>query len=278
MASQLQNEPHSNRIGILFEQAFSCYLSHEPLALTRAICRFDQIQSRIQVQSKTTGKTIGEFDFLFIDTLEKRPVHAELAVKFFLLKRPAMSNPEVMANWIGPNQRDRLDLKYEKLFIQQLQLATTPEGRQKVEQLSFEAARIQQQYHVKGVLFYPIEKAGTEINQLRSTLPNTINPQCSLGFWLEMDQAPAFFAGKAHWRWRLLRRREWIYQWETASLATGAAADYSPQTLSTGALEQALHQQLLQFKTPVQIVGFAKEDGYEAQRYFVAPTGWSETT
>ena len=73
-------------------------------------------------------QTIGAFDFLFRDVLTGEVIHLEFAVKILLL-REGIRGRETPRDWIGPEGRDRLDLKLAKLSDSQLRLGGEPEAR-----------------------------------------------------------------------------------------------------------------------------------------------------
>ena len=66
--------------------------------------------------------TLGELDFVIENRQLNRIEHHELAVKFYLGKQ----TPEGV-RWIGPNRRDRLDLKLRRMREHQMTLGQAPE-------------------------------------------------------------------------------------------------------------------------------------------------------
>lgn len=69
------------------------------------------------------SRTLGELDILVENRQLNRIEHHEVAVKFYL----GASTPEGL-RWIGPNRRDRLDLKIRRMREHQMTLAETPEA------------------------------------------------------------------------------------------------------------------------------------------------------
>lgn len=69
------------------------------------------------------SRTLGELDILVENRQLNRIEHHELAVKFYL----GTSTAEGL-RWIGPNRRDRLDLKISRMRDHQMTLAQTPEA------------------------------------------------------------------------------------------------------------------------------------------------------
>lgn len=72
------------------------------------------------VQIVVDKKTIGELDFIAEDLSDGRILHIELAYKFYLYDSKISSEP--LHNWIGPNRRDSLIEKLEKLKKKQYPL------------------------------------------------------------------------------------------------------------------------------------------------------------
>lgn len=73
-------------------------------------------------QFHTNGHTIGELDFLLKQTRTGALIHLETAVKFYL--EYGIGDH---LSWIGPNPKDTLRKKTDKLFQQQLKLTSHPE-------------------------------------------------------------------------------------------------------------------------------------------------------
>lgn len=71
---------------------------------------------------KDGGRTLGDLDLLFEDDVRGARVHWELAVKFYLRAKPSAD----WAQWIGPDPRDRLDLKLRRVIDHQLPLGRHP--------------------------------------------------------------------------------------------------------------------------------------------------------
>ena len=81
----------------------------------------------LPVQAGQPPRTVGAFDFLLQEAGAQEVLHLEFALKI-LLRRDARDGPERTGDWIGPEGRDRLDLKLAKLQNSQLRLAETGEG------------------------------------------------------------------------------------------------------------------------------------------------------
>jgi len=64
--------------------------------------------------------SIGELDFIIENMVSKQVIHVELAYKFYLFD-PNISS-ELIDNWIGPNRKDTLKEKINKLKNKQFPL------------------------------------------------------------------------------------------------------------------------------------------------------------
>jgi uncharacterized protein len=88
-------------LGKRAERFLSHFLKHHP--------KYQILAENIQIIDQK--ETIGELDFL-IQHQEKGLLHLELACKFYLFNPSASRKEEV---WCGPNNRDFLSLKKQKL-------------------------------------------------------------------------------------------------------------------------------------------------------------------
>jgi hypothetical protein len=92
-------------------------------------------------------RTLGAYDFI-VRNAQDRVEHWEVAVKFYL-RRGQQSE---WRSWVGPNQRDRLDKKINRMRDHQLVLARREEGQAALSELG--VSKIDQQVVLlKGVFF-----------------------------------------------------------------------------------------------------------------------------
>ena len=276
LAAWMEHQPRSNRIGLQFEQAFAAYLHNQTLAGHSQDLRYQAIQQRLQVHQGQTKRTIGEFDFVFKDKSADLWVHTEIAVKFYLGTGNDLSQ---LSAWIGPNKRDRLDLKYDKLFHHQLQLSDNPLAQATLRDLNIDQQTLVKQYCLKGILFLPWHDThGPPISAndaaMQIMLPKEINKHCQLGFWIAIDQLHLLHTDKV--QWLILDRDEWI-SWEQDSVAA-AYAKCGCLIDDWQKLFNNLISLLEKYKNPVQIIRVCPNTEPKETRYFVTPTGWSETT
>ena len=74
------------------------------------------LAENVQIQNEKT--TVGEIDCIL--TTAKKPVHLEIIYKFYLYDKSVGTNE--LEHWIGPNRRDSLVSKLNKLKDKQLPL------------------------------------------------------------------------------------------------------------------------------------------------------------
>ena len=137
------------------------------------------IGDNLQIQQ---GKrTVGEVDALFYD--HGRPVHLEVAYKLYLYdNRKKYDTP--LDPWIGPNHKDRLVLKLDKLHRKQFPLLRGELAHTYLQQYGLAFEQLQQRLCFKGQLFLPYRQEAIDIAPL--------NRDCIAGFYLTLDELRAF--------------------------------------------------------------------------------------
>ncbi len=214
------------KLGFMAEALFEQYLYQTPGCVLLA--KNHQI-----IEDK---KTRGELDFIVEHN--HQAIHIELAYKFYLW------HPHVGSDfnaWIGPNDKDRLDIKCKRLFEHQLPLAsqvTLPTAQNTTTE-------IQSQYCLLGQLFSPwnISKHAVDWHK-------HINPAAWRGYWVTF---PEFCSNKDFTGLKFFRLDKWQYflnpqtqvAWKTYSdfLAFIKSPNYPFKT------------QLLWYKTPTGNLG-----------------------
>jgi hypothetical protein len=101
------------------------------------------------------NETLGELDFVF-QKEDGSWEHWEVAYKLYLY-HPAIAKADSFADFIGPNNKDRLDLKLGHMRRQQLALASTPEAVKAIRERlpDFDPNRLRSRIWLKGRLFLP---------------------------------------------------------------------------------------------------------------------------
>lgn len=99
--------------------------------------------------------TLGELDFVFQNP-DGSWEHWEVAYKLYLY-HPPLSRQQSYADFVGPNKKDRLDLKLEHMRRGQLPLARTAEATEAIRARlpSFEPGRLRSRLWLKGRIFLP---------------------------------------------------------------------------------------------------------------------------
>lgn len=160
--------PQTFKLGRYFESLVAQYIQQG--------LRADRFYSSVVLNRGSA--TLGELDLVF--TTPDQPnvtQHWEIAVKFYLCQISGGSTE--LADFVGPQGRDRLDLKITKLVHHQLPLAQTPEAGQWFHSHSLPET-VASSLLVKGTLFYPY--AG---DWQTPQHPEDISPSHSRGWWAE---------------------------------------------------------------------------------------------
>ncbi|WP_053977815.1 DUF1853 family protein [Mangrovimonas xylaniphaga] len=158
------------RLGKLAEQ----FVSHS----FKAHQNIQVIASGIQIQKNQ--RTLGELDAII--TLDDTPIHLEIIYKFYLYDEQTGTNE--IEHWIGPNKKDSLIQKLEKLKNKQLPLLHQPESQNFLKQLSIEPELMEQRVLFKAQLFVPWNKEHIEFSK--------INQDCIQGFYIKEKELPHF--------------------------------------------------------------------------------------
>ena len=174
----------TRRLGHYFETLITFWLTH--------LSGTELIATNLQVQD--AQRTLGEYDFLFRQR-DGETVHWEAAVKFYLQVTPLAEQ----SSFIGPGTRDRLDIKLNKVFKQQLLLSNSPEGQQALPN-SIKPDRTQA--FIKGYLFY-------HFSTRHKLSIDGISAGHLSGWWMrhKLEKIPQTHA-ESHWA--ILPRLNWL--------------------------------------------------------------------
>lgn len=198
--------------------------------------------------------TLGELDFLVEERATGEVQHWEVAVKFYLGIAPGGSP----SSWVGPGQKDRLDLKLERLLRHQLPLADLPEARRLLADLALPSPR--PVALVRGRLFYPADAC------LADWRPAAAAPGHGKGWWMP---AAAFLRrfSDAGLRWMRLPREHWL---APVDITPGSDGVRIGEPQSAAALVEAW--QASADNRAAAVVGLA--EGREVTRGFITPDPW----
>ena len=228
---------HRNRLGIYFETLWHFFLESDPDT--------DLLAHNLAVRED--GKTLGEFDILYLCKPRQRHIHLELAVKFYL-GVPGSNT------WLGPGEQDRLDQKVVHLTQRQIRLGEQEPSRESLRALGI--TRLYKQIEVKGYLFAPTSDSPPP--------PRGYNRDAPFSRWYRIDEFQALATpAPEEPGWQLLERKHWI----SPLLATATpATSHSTLLVELQAAFNAGSGPLLLARCDAR--------GRETQRCFVTPQHW----
>lgn len=243
------DQTDSPLLGAYFEQLLGLWLDHLPE--TRLLAR--------NLIVTEPGRRIGEFDLLFRDRSRDETVHWEVAVKFYL------RHGQGGWRWLGPNPRDSLRRKLDKVFSRQLQLPQHPRARQLLQQ-RFGVNEVQSRALIKGYLFYPLDSDWRH----PSATPPGVSRDHLKGWWCRQTDVPACLAQRlaAH-RWVVLPRRQWL----APVIRHTEQGLMSGETLSARLADHFTHHHQAQLVVELAPSGTAWR---EVSRGFVVNRHWPE--
>jgi hypothetical protein len=216
--------------------------------------RFELLARNLAVRE--SGRTLGEFDLVFLDRREGVVVHWEMAVKFYLRRRDG-------SEFLGPEGRDTLSRKADRIFGHQLGLGATPAGQAVLASLCTE--RVVSRAFVKGWLFHP-DDLGSGSNQ--------VNPEHQRGWWRTLDEFRRKDLTDAR-RYCVMERDSWIVgalaREFDATMDSGAAAAHIGSRLEAGGRALMVAQFDPQWDP---MLGRTQACLRESGRGFVVPDKW----
>ncbi|TPN85129.1 DUF1853 family protein [Aquimarina algicola] len=121
--------------------------------------------------------TIGELDFIIKDLNKDTIIHVELIFKFYVYDHTISNELE---RWIGPNRKDSLLQKIEKLKTKQLPLLYKEETFPILEHLNIDPKYIDQKVCYMANLF-------VHLSLQNSSIP-IVNTNCIIGFWIHKHE------------------------------------------------------------------------------------------
>lgn len=167
------------------------------LAALEADPRYEVLAHGLQIQDD--GITRGELDFLIRDTQDGQMLHIELVHKYYIYD-PALGESE-HERWIGPNYKDRLSYKLEKLRDHQFPLLQHPLTRPYLSALGLAAEQIAQRLCFSAELYAAHDQQVT---------PNesSISPEALRGKYYRYSQASEALPAEA--QYYLCSKQDWI--------------------------------------------------------------------
>lgn len=217
------------RLGYYFEDLVAYWLTINP--------RYQILCKNLTISENKI--TLGEIDFIIHDLMEKKTIHLEVAIKFYL-----QANHNNKAYWFGPNLRDRLDLKLEKTFNKQINFSETELVKKTLSEknITIDEHRIL----LKGRLFNHSVKTTDDLCWITASEYKTVN-----------DNANWIMLNKTHW------------------LSEINNIDYN--FLTSEVMTQQAVCDLLDSKQLVLPVCFARiENDNETNRIFITSDSWQD--
>ncbi|PCK07147.1 MAG: hypothetical protein COA42_15790 [Alteromonadaceae bacterium] len=188
------------RLGLYFEALLRFFFiqgRHD------GICQYRLIANNIPIYRNKI--TLGEMDFVLEDK-NSDIIHLETAVKFYLYcdksNLPSVENtPPSWHHWIGPNARDRLDIKLARMISHQLALPSKTESQKTLDDLNTDPTSIQSQHLICGRLYRPLFA--------NEALPEHSNHDAITGNWLHIQNAEKLLQFKDY-QWVVLEKMDWL--------------------------------------------------------------------
>ena len=190
--------PKDSVLGMQAEACFEAFLTHST--------RYKLLAANLQIYSSGSSKrpnekkTLGELDYIVKDLETRRTVHIELACKFYLYDDNEEGCEE--KKWIGPNRKDSLYDKLEKIKRKQFLLLQHKETVKRLNALRIEMPT-EQQLCLKAFLFLP---KGMD----KMALPKNFQ-ECIIGSWLKPSE---FLEVDTTALYAVLPKNEWLFPLE----------------------------------------------------------------
>ena len=155
-------------------------------------------------QIKQEKITIGEIDCILKQN--GVPIHLEIIYKFYLYD-PNVGTTEI-DHWIGPNRKDSLKQKLNKLKVKQLPLIYNEHAKTVLNAIDVNAKDILQRVRFKAQLFMPYQGDHDHFNLL--------NRDCLKGFYVhyskigEFSYCQFYIPNKIDWLIEVQLDADWI--------------------------------------------------------------------
>lgn len=185
--------PKNQRLGKRVEN----FLSHQ----LKQDATINILVENIQIQNNKI--TLGELDCIL--TQNNKPIHLEVIYKFYLYDT-SVGETE-LEHWIGPNRRDSLVAKLNKLKEKQLPLLYNSFTKPLLKKLHLKTDTIQQQVVFKAQLFIPFNTRNIDFKPL--------NSNCVKGFYIHFNQLQQFnmckfyIPSKTNWLQEIQIQTKW---------------------------------------------------------------------
>ena len=240
-------------LGSYFEALWEFFFVQDP--------RFEVVARNLQIRD--AHRTLGELDFVIYDRRTDKHLHLELAIKFYLGRREVNALPYTDGQhlWVGPQARDRLDIKVARTLEHQLTLSEHPLTKARLRELG--VSTVEPQFVFKGYLFQPREDLPVPDYAYRGDYHAR---------WLKLFQLPELleesYSQSGH-PWYLLHKRHW---------PTPPYLDNLSDPLSAGELSKQIKILIGQENRPYMIVQTNRGTPLPQvlKRYFITPDDWPD--
>ena len=258
----------SHFIGAYFESLWAFYLLSNP--------NYDLIAKNLQANSKT--RTEGEFDFIVFDIDNGHYIHQEVAIKFYLgfSKQNHYNFSDGQNIWLGPQCKDRLDLKMDKMLNSQINLSNTDSGKKALKSINIDSDtnNIKTQLIMKGYLFYPP-------NPL-VVAPDICNQNHLRGLWFRLDELKKYIEESDFDAWALLNKPDWVSPYCTDLSTTNmpSTINYHDNRFTEKPdIICAAKNKIVSENRPWMIACLVRQENgcyLEGQRLFAVPDDWPQ--
>lgn len=136
------------------------------------------VAENIQIQKEKI--TLGELDCIILK--DEKPIHLEIIYKFYLFD-DTIGTTEI-EHFIGPNRKDSLVEKLNKLKGKQLPLLYSIECVNYLKSIHLNVEEIEQQVYFKALLFVPYFQENIILKEL--------NQDCIVGFYINQKELNQF--------------------------------------------------------------------------------------
>ncbi len=180
-----EGQVKNTRLGKRVEDLFLIYINHSK--------RYEVLAKNIQIFKNK--ETLGELDYILFDKESNNPIHVELSYKFYCYD-PSLGMDE-LDRWIGPNRKDCLVYKRDKLRKKQFPLLYKEETNLALIPFSIEQEKITQQLCYFAQLFVPYAFKDNEFP--------FVNRDCIVGyvdnynsFMANVDKSDTYYVPRKH--------------------------------------------------------------------------------
>lgn len=261
------SQEKSHFIGAYFESLWAFYLLSNP--------RYELLAKNLQANSNK--RTEGEFDFIIWDNEKSVCIHQEIAIKFYLGfdQENYHKFTDGKNIWLGPQCKDRLDLKMDKMLNSQINLSTKNSGKQALKSVNIDTdtTRIETQLVMKGYLFYP--KNPTVVS------PRFCNQNHLKGLWFTLDEFAAYIEESNFNAWAMLTKAEWVSPYSADISAFNISTDRKNNEscfTERPDIIRAVKDKVTIENRPWMIACLIRRDNvyFEKVRLFAVPDSWPQ--